>query len=98
VTTQEQQRIAELEREVRELRRANESSRRRALMWVIAVKSRSDQGTEAARCGGNCNAKASSWRCTVERLMRQLGLRGAVRGKTDAPPSPTHRPHAPPTW
>ena len=31
-------------------------------------------------------------RCTVERLMRELGLRGAVRGK---PPSPTTQPNDP---
>ena len=28
-------------------------------------------------------------RCTVERLMRQEGLAGAVRGRSSAPPSPT---------
>ena len=34
------------------------------------------------RCGANCTAKASrSPRCTVERLMRQDGLAGRVRGR-----------------
>ncbi|AYF26695.1 hypothetical protein CSH63_04295 [Micromonospora tulbaghiae] len=37
-------------------------------------------------------------RCTVERLMRQLGLRGVVRGKTDAPRSATNTPCGRRTW
>ena len=32
-----------------------------------------------ARCGGSCNARASRWRAA--RLMREMGLRGAIRGK-----------------
>lgn len=35
------------------------------------------------RSGGSCAARTSRWgRGRVERLMRQLGLKGAVRGKT----------------
>jgi putative transposase len=35
-----------------------------------------------ARCGGRCSARASIFaRCTVERLMRDLGLQGVIRGK-----------------
>ena len=37
-------------------------------------------------------------RCRVERLMRQMGLMGRVRGKPGAPPGPTPPPPAPPTW
>ena len=38
--------------------------------------------TARARCGGSCRPRASRVaRCTVERLMRQAGLAGVVRGK-----------------
>ena len=37
-------------------------------------------------------------RCTVERLMRQLGLRGACRERPSAPPSPTRARLGPATW
>ena len=37
-------------------------------------------------------------RCTVERLMRELGLRGAVRGKPAGPPRPMRPPPGRPTW
>ena len=38
--------------------------------------------TERARSGGSCTAKGIAVaRCTVERLMRAMGLRGVVRGR-----------------
>ena len=37
-------------------------------------------------------------RCTVERLMGELGLHGARRGRPDAPRSPTRRRSARPIW
>jgi putative transposase len=37
-------------------------------------------------------------RCTVERLMAELGLRGAVRGKTRRTTTPTRLLHGRPTW
>jgi putative transposase len=37
-------------------------------------------------------------RCRVERLMRELGLAGAVRGKRSARRCPTRMPLAPRTW
>ncbi len=37
-------------------------------------------------------------RCTVERLMRDLGLRGAVRGRTRRTTTPDEVAPAPPTW
>ncbi len=37
-------------------------------------------------------------RCTVERLMAELGLTGAVRGRSSAPRSPTRPPRARLIW
>ena len=37
-------------------------------------------------------------RCTVERLMSELGLTGAVRARSSAPPSATPAPRNLPTW
>ncbi|MFE9727309.1 transposase [Streptomyces sp. NPDC005794] len=37
-------------------------------------------------------------RRTVERLMRQAGLRGVVRGKSPRTTRPAPRPTGPPTW
>ncbi|MCA1705721.1 MAG: IS3 family transposase [Actinobacteria bacterium] len=37
-------------------------------------------------------------RCRVERLMRALGLAGAVRGRRSARPCPTQTVLVPPTW
>jgi len=34
-----------------------------------------------ARSGGGCYAKALLSRCTIERLMADLGLHGVIRGK-----------------
>ena len=40
------------------------------------------RSTGRARCGGSCGARGIRVaRCTVRRLMRALGLRGAVRGR-----------------
>ncbi len=36
-------------------------------------------------------------RCTVERLMRELGLQGAVRGNASSPRSPAGKLSGPPT-
>ena len=44
---------------------------------------RTSRSTACARSGGSCGAKAIAVaRCTVARLMRQMGLQGVVRGKT----------------
>jgi transposase InsO family protein len=37
-------------------------------------------------------------RCSVERLMRELGLGGSSAARPSAPPLPTRRPNAPLTW
>ena len=37
-------------------------------------------------------------RCTVERLMKQLGVQGVRRGRGNAPRSPTRRPHGRGIW
>jgi putative transposase len=37
-------------------------------------------------------------RCTVERLMRAMGLRGAIRGRGSRPRSPTRRPRGRRIW
>ena len=59
--------------------------------------SRTTTGSTApARSGGSCTGRARVARCTVERLMRDLGLGGMVRGKTRGP-QPT-RSHGRRTW
>src|ERR1700728_851060 len=43
---------------------------------------RTSTSTACARSGGNCAARARIFaRCTVERLMRSMGLQGVIRGK-----------------
>jgi putative transposase len=37
-------------------------------------------------------------RCTVERLMGELGLQGVRRGRLAGPPRPMRPPPGPPTW
>ena len=47
-----------------------------------ASGTRTSRSTGRGRCGGSCGAKGIRVaRCTVERLMRAMGLRGAVRGR-----------------
>ncbi len=89
-TTDEQERIKALEREVRELRQANEILRKASAYFAQAELS------VAIRRVWNENFQVYGmrkvWRqlgregldvarCTVARLMRQMGLKGATRGK-----------------
>jgi transposase len=78
VTTEESEELRRLRREVAELRRAN------------GILRAAIEATYAANY--SCYGIRKMWRallnsgeivarCTVERLMRSLGLRGAVRGK-----------------
>jgi putative transposase len=84
VTTTEQQRIAELELDNRELRRANEILKA-AAFEVYAEKIWRQLGREALPVG----------RDRVARLMRELGIAGVVRGakrRTTTPAQETGRP------
>ncbi len=78
-------------------RRGRPSARARARRGAAVARSlgciaRTSGSTARTRCGPSSTAKASRVaRCTVERLMRELGLRGAVRGKT-APHHDRRRP------
>src|SRR5205085_2247486 len=66
LTTGERDRLRELEREVRELRRANATLRQAPAHFAPGQLGR--EAIVAARC-------------TVERLMRAMGLRGVTRGR-----------------
>lgn len=100
VTSDEAERIAELEREVRELRRvlqvapSSYYAAKRRPPSARAVRDEQFKAAIVAVFEGNyrCYGARKIWRqlrreghrvarCTVERLMPQLGLTGLVRGK-----------------
>ena len=86
MTSAEGQRIKELEREVRELRKANEILKLASAFFAQAELDRvwranlqvygADKVWRQLHREGQVVA-----RCTVERLMRRHGLRGMIRGK-----------------
>jgi putative transposase len=83
VSTDERERLKELERENAELRRANEILKSAFFAAEIVRVHAENFGVYGApkiwpplNREGNCVT-----RCTIERLMRELGLQGAVRGE-----------------
>ncbi len=79
-TTDEQERIKALERVVRELRQANEILRKASARWrrdaelSVAIQ----RVWDANSCGETAlTRRAAQW----ARLIRQMGLKGAMRGK-----------------
>src|ERR1700733_15963056 len=95
VTTAERERLKALEREVKELRRANEILKLASAFFAQAELDRRLKWPEIQRVWqANMRVYGADkvWkqmnreriavaRCTVERLMKQLGLRGVMRGQ-----------------
>ena len=86
VTSDERARIKELERENHKLRRANEILRKASAYFAQAelerVWNENRQVYGARKIWRQLHREGFQVaRCTVERLMRQMGLEGVVRGK-----------------
>jgi putative transposase len=63
-------------------------------VWKTAGKAAGCTGR--GRCGCSCAARASRWRCTVERLMREMGIAGVSaqrkKPRTTVPDADGQRP------
>ena len=77
----------------RDSRSPRRKARRDASMRPYVVCGKTTSGSmERARSGASSDGKAlPSPRCTVERLMREMGLRGVVRGRTKRTTIPADR-------
>ena len=82
VTSDERTKIKELERENRELRRANPPRDAALRVEIERVWHENRQVYGARKVWRQLHREGFAVaRCTVEQLMRQMGLRGVVRGK-----------------